>query len=93
MGGTEFACGTASGRAIAISLVGTTAFFIRNAIPLITRSATSAAAAGINHRDRASQSHPLAVFFSASLAVSAEPTRAIAASCSRQCEQREKCKS
>jgi hypothetical protein len=66
---------------------------MRQAIPAIASSATSIAAAGINHRGPMSQSHALAFFFSASFASDAAPARAIAASCSLQSEQREKCKS
>ena len=91
-GGSEFGDGNASGRDIAIWFAGATGFLVRNAIPPITSSATNAAA-GINHRGPTRQSHAPAVFFSAT---SASPTllaRAIAASCSRQTEQREKCKS
>ena len=88
--GTEFGPGTESGCALAISFAGATGLQMRQAIPAIASSATSIAAAGINHRGPASQSHVPAAFLSAA---SLPPARAIAASCSRQTAQREKCRS
>jgi hypothetical protein len=93
LAGVALAGGGASCRAIAIWFAGATGFRTRRAIPVIASSAASVAAAGINHRGPVSHTHAPAVFFSAT---SASPTllaRAIAASCSRQTEQREKCKS
>jgi hypothetical protein len=91
--GAEFAGGRASGRDIAISFAVATGFRMRKAIPVIASSATSTADAGINHADPASHAHAPAVFSAAAAASPTPPARAIAASCSRQCEQREKCKS
>jgi hypothetical protein len=90
--GVELAGGRASGRAIAISFAGATVFRMRRAIPVIASNATSIAAAGINHPDPVSHAHAPAVFPPAA-ASPTPPARAIAASCSRQTEQREKCKS
>jgi hypothetical protein len=91
--GAELAGGRASRRDIAISFAGAAGFRMRKAIPVMASNATSAAAAGINQPAPVSHAHAPAFFFSAAPVSPTPPARAIAASCSRQCEQREKCKS
>src|SRR5271170_2496444 len=91
--GSVLAGGGASGRTIATWVAGSTGFFMRKAIPVIASSATSIAAAGIDQRGPVSHAHAPAVFCPAASASPTPPARAIAASCSRQCEQREKCRS